>query len=69
MSGMPKYHNPDFDTTVWTPHWGPVGSHPADLARVWLTGDCPMYVEGCRTNHLCQHCLENAQVDFGVDDR
>lgn len=38
-----------------------------ELARIWLTGDCPMHQEGCRTKFLCQHCLENAQVDFDVD--
>lgn len=39
-----------------------------DLLEVWLTGDCPMYDERCRSEYLCWHCYENAVVDFDLED-
>lgn len=39
------------------------------LLEVWLTGSCPMRQLGCRKNHLCQHCFENAVVDLDLEDK
>lgn len=38
-----------------------------ELVALWLTGDCPMHMLGCRVKHLCWHCYENAIVDLDVE--